>query len=221
MIPNPILLISLHADPTQPSGVFDGGGTHAYLRELTAGLARRGITCHIVTRRQSPELTAEIRVSPLTTLNRIDIGHAGPMDKRLLNNFHDQTVRELESFWERLHHAPQLIHSVYWNSGRAAMALSHIHSVPFVHTIISNGRGRLIRGADENADEREKVEEEVFRSSSFIFSISNSEKDEILKFYGVNPDKIFIVGRQVDQSYLVPAHDERGHPRLYWDNLMD
>lgn len=218
MTPNSILLISIHADPTQSSGVFDGGGTHAYLRELSTGLARHGVSCHIVTRRQSPELPTEVRVSPLTTLHRINVGHAGPMDKLLLNGFHEQIVREIEGVWQNISRKPQLIHSVYWNSGRAAVTLSHIHDVPFVHTVISNGKSRRMHGASRNADERERIEKEVFDGAVFIFSVSQCEKKDLVKLYGVNPEKIVVVGRQVDRSYLLPAHDIRGNPRTHWGN---
>lgn len=216
MMPDPLLLICLHADPTMPSGVSDGGGTHAYLRELTAGLAMRGVTCHLVTRRQSPDLPHEVRVSPLTMLHRLDIGPDGRLDKRLLNTFNDQTVAGLDALWGRLPLPPRILHSVYWNSGRAAMALSEIRGVPFVHTVISNGRGRSQRGATGNAENREEIEEVVFKKAAKIFSISQEEKADLVTLYGLDPQKILVVGRPVDSAYVSPAQDALGHARRHW-----
>lgn len=215
----PILLICLHADPTQPSGTWEGGGTHAYLRELTVGLAARGHFCHVVTRRRFPDQASLVKVSPLTTLHRIDIGKQGPMDKRLLDSLHQETYARLNDVWLNLPSPPRLIHSVYWNSGRVAMDLSAAHAVPFVHTVISNGKGRLARGANGNSRNREAVEESVFRAAARIFSISEDEKQDLVALYGVDPGKIVVIGRPVDTAYLSPAQDELGQPRSHWGTV--
>lgn len=212
----PVLLICLHADPTQASGTWEGGGTHAYLRELTVGLAGRGHVCHVVTRRRSPDLGSLVKVSPLTTLHRIDIGEQGPMDKRFLDDLHQETFARLNDVWAHLPCRPRLIHSVYWNSGRVAMELSAAYAIPFVHTVISNGKGRLARGATGNSRNREAVEERVFHSASRIFSITQDEKQDLVALYGVDPEKIVVIGRPVDTAYLSPAQDELGHPRGHW-----
>nr|VFJ87811.1 MAG: Glycosyl transferase 4-like domain-containing protein [Candidatus Kentron sp. LFY] len=217
----PLLLISLHADPTQPSGALEGGGTHAYLRELATGLAMRGQSCHIATRRQSSDLSPEVRVSPLTTLHRISIGPPGALDKRLLNEFHHQTIAELERLIMRLPVQPRLLHSVYWNSGRAAMTLSQSLGLPFVHTVISNGRGRRLRGASGNARDREQVENQVFNSAICLFCISEAEKRDLIELYGVDSGKIRVIGRPVEPVFLSPAHNELGHPRRHWNSIGD
>ena len=51
------VIISLHADPSTPSGVGEGGGTHAYIRELMSGLALRGISSAFITRSSSSSLS--------------------------------------------------------------------------------------------------------------------------------------------------------------------
>lgn len=216
MTSDPLLLICLHADPTQPSGIKEGGGTHAYLRELTTTLAMHGHGCHVVTRRQSPELPAKMRISPLSTLYRIDLGPPGELDKRLLNDLHEQTVAEIERVIEQMPVRPKLIHSVYWNSGRAAMTLSQRYGIPFVHTVISNGRGRRLRGAVGNAQDREAVESTIFQAAACIFSISESEKQDLIQLYGIDPGKIVLVGRPVEDTFLFPAQNELGVPRRHW-----
>lgn len=212
-----IVIISLHADPSVPSGVREGGGTHAYLRELAAGLAMRGRRCSIVTRRMSPTLEGCVSISPLTTLYRIDIGPPGPLDKRKLNSFHDQTVNSIREIVAASEHRPIVLHSVYWNSGRAALDLSTETGIPFVHTVISNGIGRRLRGATGQASNREEVEFKVFHGAYRIFSISLSEKHDLINLYHVPENKIVVVGRPVDRCYHHPAHDETGEPRSTFD----
>lgn len=212
----PVILICLHADPTQPSGVGDGGGTHAYLRELATGLAARGRCCHLVTRRQAPGMDKQLAVSPLTTLHRIDLGPDGFLDKRHLNESHDQSVAAIDAVIHACEPFPALLHSVYWNSGRAAMDLARRHGIPFVHTVISNGIGRRERGAEGTAEGREAIERQVFHAAARIFSISQAERRDLVRFYGVDPAKIQVVGRPVDAWFMDPAQDETGQPRGHW-----
>ncbi len=219
-----VLVITLHADPSAPSGVGEGGGTHAYVRELAAGLASRGRQCVVVTRRSSPQHEPELVISPLTKLFRIDIGPPGPLDKRELNGLHDATVAAIEDVIARMERPPSVLHSVYWNSGRAAMDLAGRIGAPYVHTVISNGKGRRLRGAAGQASQREAVEHAVYHGAYRIFSIASAEKRDLVELYGVPEEKIRVIGRPVAPCYLQPAHDELGNPRplvLEGGGLMD
>jgi len=208
-----VLLISLHADPLSASGVGEGGGTHAYLRELIKELALAGRPCGLITRRADTALDPTQILSRRAYLFRIDIGPPGSLDKRRLNEFHDEAVRETRRALTLLPIRPGILHSVYWNSGRVALDLSREMEIPFVHTVISNGARRRLEGAHDQPPEREDIEREVFSQASAIFAVSGEEKDDLVEHYGVDASKIRVVGRPVDISFLEPAHDECGRPR--------
>ena len=210
-----VLIISLHADPSVPSGVGEGGGTHAYLREITAGLAMLGRTCRLVTRRISPALEDRVSISPLATLFRIDIGPPGQLDKKYLNDFFEPTLAIIRNIIKGTERKPSVIHSVYWNSGRVALELSHETGIPFVHTVISNGTGRRLRGARGQESIREVIERKIFHGAHRIFSISASEKEDLVNLYSVPEEKIVVIGRPVDPCYQHAAHDETGRPGLF------
>lgn len=211
-----VLIISLHADPSVPSGVGEGGGTHAYLREVTAGLAMVGRPCCLITRRASPALKKQVSISPLCQMFRIDIGPPGPLHKKYLNGFHEQTLGAIRDIIIEMNHPPSVMHSVYWNSGRAALELFIDTGIPFVHTVISNGIGRRLRGARGHASIREEIERKIYHGAYCIFSISSSEKEDLVKLYDVSKDKIIVVGRPVDPCYQKAAHDETGQPRFFY-----
>lgn len=207
-----IVLICLHADPTSAPGIGDGGGTHRYLRELLEVLARSAIPHLLLVRKASADLPTEERVSPFGRLIRVDIGPPGKLDKRLLDQFHHVTVRRiLESLAQ--YGMPELLHSVYWNSGRAAADLSRRLMIPFVHTVISNGWRRLNAGYSDQLPVRIDVERQIFHSAERVFCICSQERDDLIAHYGVPPERIIVVGRPVARQFLSPCRNGIGEPR--------
>jgi len=213
MTPPLVLLISLHADPFSPSGVGGGGGTHAYLRELIKEFALAGRPCGLITRRANPATEAVEILNRRIRLFRIDTGPPGPLDKRRLNEFHDEAMREAREILPKLPTRPGVLHSVYWNSGRLALDLSEETGIPYVHTVISNGVRRRLEGAHDQPPEREIIERQIFSRAWAIFSVSQEEKADLVTHYGVDASNIRVVGRLVDASFLEPAHDECGQAR--------
>jgi len=208
-----LALISLHADPSTPAGFGGGGGTHSYLRELLSHLATEGIEHLLLTRRAGPELPEFEQTSPTGAVRRLEIGALAPMDKRLLPRMHAETldrVGEALSSWG----APDLVHSIYWNSGEAAMDYSRSIGIPFVHSVISNGRRREMSGYRDQPAERIPTEFRVFNAAAAIFCVSTQESDDLAAFYAVPAERLLVVGRPVARAYLHPAHDPAGQPRI-------
>lgn len=208
-----VLLICLHADPVAPSGAETGGGTHAYLRELLTGLGSRGWKVTVITRRGSTDLPSQEQISRYTRIVRMQIGPPGPLDKALLDGLHSETLAATRDVLAQLRRHPDVLHSVYWNSGRVALDLSTESGIPYVHTVISNGKRRVLVGAAPNASRREEVEGWVFGAAFRIFCISEAEKQDLVELYSVDPARLMVVGRPVAEYFTQPAHDEMGTPR--------
>lgn len=210
-----VMIITLHADPTMPPGVFGAGGTHAYVRELACGLALQRRRAVIVTRRDHKSMNAHVPVNSILDLYRLSIGPDGPMSKHLLSDYYDESVEKILDVVAHLDSPPSLLHSVYWHSGRAAMEVSSHLKIPFVHTVISNSARRSAQGATSSVDPtfRQEVEKRVYMKAFRIFAVSADERDDLIKFYDVPSEKILIVGRPVDTTFLNPPHDELGIPR--------
>lgn len=217
-------IISIHADPVQPSGAGEAGGTHAYVRELLRGLAHECRYATVVTRQADPQLPAIQRLSDFTSIHRIRLGAPAPIDKRLLNSLHDETVEGIKDVIKRQSWPTNVLHGVYWNSGRAAMDLSNQLGIPFVQTVISNGKRRLKEGYLDNADNRIEIEMDIFHAATAVFCISNEERDDLAHLYGVDTSKLYVVGRPVPFSFRHPAQGSFGIPRslhLDFDGTLD
>jgi D-inositol-3-phosphate glycosyltransferase len=174
------------------------------------GLSRKGWSLTILTRWADPRLLERERVSPKIKIIRLRIGEVAPIDKRRLNDLHPTSLAAARSALAAP--AVNLLHSVYWNSGRVAMDLSDELGIPFVHTVISNGWRRWQQGARDQPRERLEVERRVFTSAFAVFCVSRQERADLVEHYAIDPGKVVVVGRPVAYSFLHPCRDELGRP---------
>lgn len=211
---NYILIITMHADPAMPPGYGECGGTQTYMKELLDELGKRNIPCIMVTRKSMQYLPSEEQYNTSCKIIRLLNGDDEPMSKLLLHHYHDINLKEIAKLIRLQESLPLAIHSVYWNSGRLAMALSSEFHVPFVHSVISNSRGRVSRGADEPLEMRAQYEQEIYEHAEKILCVSEDEKYDLEKFYKIPPEKLVVCGQYVDMSFLYPPHDTNGFPNM-------
>lgn len=216
-----LLIISLHADPTLPAGIGAGGGTHSYIRELLTYFSNKDINILLITRKDHANLTDYDEISDCCKIQRIIIKDENPIDKKELYTFHNTSLVKTEQVLTKLNYKPDLIHSIYWNSGQVAKDLSQRLSIPYVHTVISNGLRRQKAGMVETLIQRSKIEKEVFLSAAYIFCITPSERDDLVNLYHISPQKIMVLGRPVSDDFLYPSHDEFGMPYRFLVNQND
>lgn len=218
-----VLLITLHADPSLAPGIKEQGGGHMYPREIAEHLSQSGIQVSIFTRRMTSEspLIEENWHHPLITIYRLDYGNLMFLDKTDFYT-HQQTSYILaKSLLESYELYPDLIHSFYWNSGFLAWQLSELLNVPYVHSPISLGAVIKQKQAKTIHVKRIPVETKVFQHAKYVLCITNSEKNDLIKFYNISAGKIYVIGRPIDKEYLSPTHDLYGNPlhsKEYKDN---
>lgn len=211
---NYILIITIHADPAMPPGYGEWGGTHTYMRELLDDLDENGINCILVTRRVFPELPSMEQYRPHCKIYRLENGSVAPIDKTLLQNYHTKNFEAISKIIAEQGGPPAAIHSVYWNSGRLGMELAKIYRVPFVHSVISNARGRIARGAVESVPARASYEQSIYDAANWILCVSEDEKNDLIQFYHIDAGKLIVAGQYIHPSFISPARDENGFPRL-------
>lgn len=211
---NYILIITIHADPAMPPGYNEWGGTHTYMRELLDELDANGVNCILITRRAIEELPAVEQYRPHCTIYRLQNGPIGLIDKTELRNYHDENLKRIRQIVEAQQSLPISIHSVYWNSGRLGVELSQAYNIPLVHSVISNSRGRVARGAVEPVKDRASYEQKIYDAAKWILCVSQDEKNDLIHFYHIEPEKIIVAGQYIHPSFPLPAHDANGFPRL-------
>lgn len=208
-----LLIITLHADPSMPPGVGEWGGTHTYMRELLTELCEEAYNIVLITRKVYSESDDIEIINPNCRILRLALGGFGLFDKRTLFALHEETLLMTVQKLNSIGFKPDIIHSVYWNSGHLAIKLSQMWNVPYVHSVISNGRGRILHGASGTASNRIETEEAVFKHASFILCVTQSEKVEICQYYHITSEKVIVAGQYVHPAFLYPAHNFFGMPR--------
>lgn len=211
---NYILIITIHADPAMPPGYGEWGGTHTYMRELLDDLDKNGVDCILITRRALQELPSIEQYRPHCKIYRLENGPIAPIDKTLLQNYHNENLDAISKIIEEQEAPPLAIHSVYWNSGRLGMALSKNYHIPFVHSVISNSRGRTARGAIEPVPARAGYEQAIYDAANWILCVSEDEKKDLIQFYHIDTKKLIVAGQYIHPSFISPARSENGFPRL-------
>ena len=207
-----ILLITMHADPAMAPGYGEWGGTHTYMKELMDSFEKRKIHCIVVTRKSMPLPDIE-SYNEFCTVHRLQNGEIASMDKTLLQHYHSENLSKIQKIIDQ-YGKPTVIHSVYWNSGRLAMELAEKNGIHFVHSVISNSRGRVFRGATEPVPARAGFEQQIFNKATWILCVSDDEKGDLINFYKIKPDKICVAGQYIHEAFLLPSHDDNGFPRL-------
>lgn len=204
----------MHADPAMPPGYGECGGTQTYMRELLDEFGKLNVCCILITRKSMHYLPNEEQYNPTCKIIRLINGNDEPMSKLLLYQYHEENLEKISKIIDSQEGLPSVIHSVYWNSGRLAMELSRKYSVPFVHSVISNSRGRVSRGAYEPMAQRAKYEQEIYDHAQKILCVSEDEKNDLIKFYHISENKLIACGQYVDASFIAPSHDANGYPHV-------
>lgn len=202
-----LLIITIHADPTINPGAEEGGGTHMYINELINLLIYRQVNSLFITRKAS--IGEDLFDYNHVKVKRIKIGPEKQWSKNFLTKRENEINQLINESLRNLNFSPTLIHSVYWHSGRAAITLSDKLKIPLIHTIISNGKRKQITGYSVSKEQIE-TEQKIFNKASVLISVSNQEKQDLEQLYGINPEKIKVIGRGVDNLFLNSLYDSRG-----------
>lgn len=202
-----LLVLTVHSDPTIHPGSIEGGGTNLYINELIDMVIFKKINTLLITRKASEG--KNLFKYGKVKIVRTQLGPEAQWDKSNLDDLEEKIEELILIEIEKIKFKPDLIHSVYWYSGRAALKLSEKFGVPFVHTIISNGYRKKISGYGASL-QRIETEKKIFEKASCLISVSNQEKSDLIKFYDITPEKIKVIGRGVDNVFIDTLFDKNG-----------
>ncbi|MGO8826717.1 MAG: glycosyltransferase [Acidimicrobiales bacterium] len=214
-----LAVLSLHTSPLAQPGTGDGGGMNVYVRELTAALARSGVTCDVFTRAWSDGLPEVVDVEPGLRVHHVPAGplHAVPKESlpRVVEEF---TAGVLE----RMAAAPASrtdpggglpytsVHANYWLSGLSGHVIKHELNLPLVCTFHTLDRVKAEAMPEEvEADmphRRAEAEASVINCSDAVLASCTVEADQIVSLYGGDPGRVRIVPPGVDHAFFGPGH---------------
>src|ERR1700722_3527324 len=214
-----LAVLSLHTSPLAQPGTGDGGGMNVYVRELTAALARSGVSCDVFTRAWSPDLPAVVDLEPGLRVHHIAAGPLATLPKESLPGVVDEfTARVLE----RMATAPgsgsdaggglpyTSVHANYWLSGLSGHVIKHELNLPLVCTFHTLDRVKAESMPEEvEADmphRRAEAEASIIDCSDAVLASCTVEADQIASLYGGEPGRIRIVPPGVDHAFFGPGH---------------
>jgi D-inositol-3-phosphate glycosyltransferase len=202
-----IAMLSVHSSPLANLGGKEAGGMNVYVRELSRELGRHGVNVDIFTRSQDPHVPTVIALDRGVRVINLQAGPNAPYDKNWLLGYLPEFVSRVRCFADGQDLAYDLIHSHYWLSGEAAIALRRAWRVPIVHMFHTLGalKNQIARGAEERETaQRVAIERRLMGEVDAIVAATPLDRAQMVWHYGANQDRIRVIPCGVDLRRFQP-----------------
>ena len=198
-----IAMVSEHASPLAAVGGVDAGGQNVHVAALARELAARGVEVVVHTRRDDPTLSERVEFAPGAFVEHVDAGPPKPVSKDLLLPFMDDFADELATAWAA--EPPDVVHSHFWMSGRAALAAAQPLGISVVHTFHALGavKKRYQGAKDTSPPERIREEEEIVAAADHLIATCTDELFELVRL-GADRTRITVIPCGVDTDLFHP-----------------
>ncbi len=202
-----IATLSVHSSPLARLGGKEAGGMNVYVRELSREFGRRGILVDIFTRAQERNTPPVVQIDRGVRLISVRAGPPAPYDKNRLLDYLPEFVGRVRCFAdsEDLHY--DIIHSHYWVSGEAALALRRSWGAPIVHMFHTLGavKNQVARGTEEHeTGRRVAVEGRILREADAIVAATPLDRAQMVWHYSADMAKIRVTPAGVDLRRFQP-----------------
>jgi D-inositol-3-phosphate glycosyltransferase len=209
-----VAMLSLHTSPLATLGrTRDAGGMNVYIRELARELGRSGIYVDIYTRRSDPDSPFIHRLSDHVRVIHIPAGPSVPLPPNELYPYVREFTHRIERFAECAGHGYDIIHSHYWLSAVAGMALAREWDVPHVtmfHTVerlkgqqYGDGEIPLTGMGAVRAEQEGRISSTV----DGVTVASQHEAEQLRRLYGLPPSRLRLIPCGVDLALFTPGSD--------------
>jgi D-inositol-3-phosphate glycosyltransferase len=187
-----IAMLSVHSSPLAGLGGKEAGGMNVYVRELSRELGRRGFGVDIFTRSQDPAAPQVVALDQGVRVINLHTGPSAPYDKNWVLTYLPEFVNRVRCFADGQDLTYDLIHSHYWLSGEAALALRRSWGAPVVHMFHTLGamKNQVARGSEE--------QETGQRVATAL------DRDQMVLHYGADADRVRVVPCGVDLVRFQP-----------------
>jgi D-inositol-3-phosphate glycosyltransferase len=198
-----VAMVSEHASPLAVLGGVDAGGQNVCVAEVAAALGRRGVDVVVYTRRDDPTLPRRVDLVPGVVVEHVDAGPPCEVSKDLLLPYMDEFAARLAREWRD--ERPDVVHSHFWMSGKAALTAARPLGIPVVHTFHALGvvKRRHQGSKDTSPPERIPVERAVLYGADRIVATCTDEVFELARLGG-DVHRIHVVPCGVDVDLFRP-----------------
>ncbi|MGE8446222.1 MAG: glycosyltransferase family 4 protein [Comamonas sp.] len=210
-----IAMISEHASPLALTGSTDAGGQNVYVDSVARCLGEMGHQVDVLTRRDDPDLPAEVEMAPGVRVLHIDAGPAHHIPKEKLLQWMPDFAQQARSLLEprRRYDA---IHANFFMSGWVGMALRSALRAPLVTTFHALGLVRREHqgAADGFPNERETIERALVHGSDRLIAECPQDRSDLIRLYGAMSSHIDTVACGVDTQLFRPGSRSEARARL-------
>lgn len=202
-----VAVLSVHTSPLARLGSHDSGGMNVYVRRLSEELGRLGLEVDVFTRRSDSHMPAVVEFGPGVRLLNVKAGPTRYISKRNLVDYLPEFVAGVKRVSDGLPGGYALVHGHYYLSGWVGAVLAHCWQVPHVqsfHTLARVKNSALPETATLESVRRIDMEAKVMASTDRIVATSPTDKQDIVRHYGIAPHKISVVPPGLDLSLFHP-----------------
>ena len=179
-----------------------------YVRALASALARAGVECDVLVRRDHADQPDAVEVEPGFRVVHLDAGPAHPVCKHDLIELVDPMVRAtLDLVDDGVRY--DAIHANYWLSGAVGHRLKHELDLPLVATFHTLARVKADAGIDDDPELRARIEHEIVNCADLMLASTAAERDQLELLYAASPDRIEIVPPGVDHEIFHAVEPRR------------
>lgn len=216
--PLTIAMLSIHSSPLGALGTRDTGGMSVYVRALAREMGANGHRVDIFTRRQGDDDPAVVDVSPGVRLITLDIGHRGALTKHALYPLAGDYEAAVATFCRQEGGRYDLIHSHYWLSGQVGRMLRERWQRPHVISFHTLAALKTDTGVVAQASPRRlATEQALVQDSDALLAPCAGEKDNLMRYYAADPERIVLVPGGVDLDRFQPMDQKAARRRLGLD----
>ena len=211
-----IAIVSEHASPLAVLGGVDAGGQNVHVAALATELARQGHEVTVYTRREDASVARHVELARGVVVEHVDAGPPEPISKDVLLPFMEEFADELEWAW-RLDR-PDVVHSHFWMSGRAALAAAEPLELPVVHTFHALAIVRRRHQGRKDTSPPEWLDEErrIIERADLLVAQCSEEVFELVRL-GADRSRIAVAPSGVDLELFTPdgpVEPGDGRPRV-------
>jgi D-inositol-3-phosphate glycosyltransferase len=214
-------MITVHGCPLARLGEKDAGGMNVYVRELSKGLGRLGVSVDVFTRCQTFGPTEITQIGPNVRVIHLEAGQPRWLPKNELFAFLPQFLRHLEDFRrsENVHY--DVVHGHYWLSGWVGVRLRRMWNAPLVQMFHTLGmlKNTVARSSAEMEPTlRIQGERDVIAAADRLIAANPIEFGHLVDLYAADPHKVRIVPCGVDVELFRPVDRARARTHLGLDD---